>query len=75
MRCGSGEARTYFGGTVGIALQRALGEHPPATLPWREIYEDVVFAIDAMEVIANQRPSKPGFVQTPGPALTAPRAP
>lgn len=65
--CGSGESRTYFGGAFNVALQHALDEHPPDDLPWSEIYDRVTFAIEAMETVQGQRPSHPGFVQTPTP--------
>ncbi len=77
--CGSGEARTYFGGAYNKALERALLEHAPESLPWRSIYEDVVFAVEVMESIKGQRASVPGFVRTPydsggQPASEAPSA-
>ncbi len=62
--CGPGESRTFFGGTINVALERALAEHDPADLPWQDIYEDVVFAIEAMEAVQGQDASKPGFVDT-----------
>jgi len=62
--CGSGEARTYFGGTFNVALSRALEQHTPGELPWHEIYDNVVFAIEAMEAVQGTRSSLPGFVQT-----------
>lgn len=65
--CGSGEARTYFGGTLNVALERALAEHPPQDLSWKDIFNQVTLAIEAMESIQDQRPSVPGFVTTPGP--------
>ncbi len=65
--CGSGEARTYFGGTFNLALSRALERHGPDALPWHEIYDDVVFAIEAMEAVQGVGPSRPGFVQTAAP--------
>ena len=71
--CGSGEARTYFGAAVNGALARALAEHPPENLPWRDIYDDVTFAIEAMEAVMGQRASHPGFAETGG--LTRPAAP
>ncbi len=64
--CGSGEARTYFGGAYNKALERALRDHEPGELPWPAIYEDVVFAVEAMESIKGQRASEPGLVQTQG---------
>lgn len=65
--CGSGEARTYFGGTFNLALARALEQHAPGELPWHEIYDNVVFAIEAMEAVQDVGPSLPGFVQTAAP--------
>jgi hypothetical protein len=65
--CGSGESRTYFGGAFNVALGQALGEHTPDDLPWSDIYDRVRFAIEAMETVQGQRPSHPGFVQTPAP--------
>ncbi|MBV1857513.1 MAG: C13 family peptidase [Nannocystaceae bacterium] len=62
--CGSGEARTYFGGTFNVALSRALEQHAPGELPWQDIYDNVVFAIEAMESVQGVRSSRPGFVQT-----------
>lgn len=68
--CGSGEARTYFGGAVNVVLERALEHHAPKDLPWREIYEDVVLIIEAMEAVSGQRASQPGFARS-----TSERAP
>ena len=62
--CGSGEARTYFGGTFNVALSRALEQHAPGERPWHEIYDNVVFAIEAMEAVQGTRSSLPGFIQT-----------
>lgn len=64
--CGSGEARTYFGGAFNVALEQALAEHAPDDLPWRDIYDRVTFAIEAMEAVQGQRASHPGFLETPG---------
>lgn len=65
--CGSGEARTYFGGTFNVALSRALEQHHPGELPWHDIYDNVVFAIEAMEAVQGTRSSLPGFIQTAAP--------
>ncbi|MCR9160989.1 MAG: hypothetical protein ACE37F_11180 [Nannocystaceae bacterium] len=68
--CGSGAARTYFGGAFNVALERALAEHPPRALPWEDIHHRVSFAIEAMEAVAGQRASHPGFVS---PRMARPR--
>lgn len=65
--CGSGEARTYFGGTFNVALSRALEQHAPGELPWHDIYDNVVFAIEAMEAVQDVGASLPGFIQTAAP--------
>ncbi|MGH1344715.1 MAG: C13 family peptidase [Nannocystales bacterium] len=65
--CGSGEARTYFGGTFNVALSRALEQHAPSELPWHDIYDNVVFAVEAMEAVQGTRSSLPGFIQTAAP--------
>ena len=62
--CGSGESRTYFGGAFNVALSRALEQHAPDALPWPEIYDNVVLAIEAMESVQGTDASIPGFVQT-----------
>ena len=63
--CGSGESRTYFGGAFNVALEQALEEHAPGDLPWADIYDQVTFAIEAMEAVQGQRASHPGFAATP----------
>ncbi|MEM6292108.1 MAG: caspase family protein [Myxococcota bacterium] len=60
--CGSGQARTYFGGAYNKALERALQAHEPTTLPWEDIHAQVTFAVEAMEHVEGQRASLPGFV-------------
>ncbi len=71
--CGSGQARTYFGGAYNKALERALRDHEPEALPWRDIHTQVTFAVEAMEHVEGQRASLPGFVsQGGGSALRRP---
>ena len=70
--CASGNARTYFGGAYNLALARALEQGSPASLPWQNLHEQVVFAIEAMEAVHGQRPSLPGLFEStaqPGGAL------
>lgn len=60
--CGAGSSTTYFGGAFNKALARALarGTSPPA-VPWRQVWEDAAFIVDAMESVEGERPSRPAF--------------
>ncbi len=63
--CGSGSHRTYFGGAINRALARALydGARPP-DLDWRDIHDRAAFAVEAMEAVAAELRSFPGFLDT-----------
>ena len=79
--CGSGSARTYYGGTFNRVLGQVIEQTPeprslsPATLPWAAIYEQVRFVVETMERIDGETPSQPAlFSNVPG-AQTEPPPP
>jgi hypothetical protein len=64
--CDAGSYFTYFGGAFGRSLARQLATHQgaPADLDWEAIFERTEFAVESMEAIANEDPSRPGFFST-----------
>jgi hypothetical protein len=60
--CGSGSARTFFGGAFNRALERSLSENArPDTVDWPLVHERTAFAVEAMEWIEAETPSLPGY--------------
>jgi hypothetical protein len=60
--CGSGDARTWFGGAFNRVLARALARgRSPAQLDWRRIHDEVAFVIEVMEAVDGERPSRPAY--------------
>jgi len=65
--CGAGTVTTHFGGAFNKALARRLGPGvSPLDVPWREVWDDTVFIIDAIEAIDGERPSAPSFYANVG---------
>ena len=63
--CDAGLQRTYFGGAVNKALEHSLDKGTrPDGVDWAAIFERVSFAIETMEHVDGQRPSKPGLLRT-----------
>ena len=60
--CGSGSARTFFGGAFNRALERGLTPNAgPDTVDWATVHERAAFAVEAMEWIEAETPSMPGY--------------
>ncbi|MEM7152228.1 MAG: C13 family peptidase [Myxococcota bacterium] len=78
--CGSGSARTYYGGAFNRVLAQVLEHNPtprpltPAAMPWASIYEQVRFVVETMERIDGETPSQPAlFSNVPGSETQAPQ--
>lgn len=63
--CDPGAARTHFGGAFEVALARALErEQDPTYIDWPALYEQIVFAVEAMEAVEGTPASAPQLADT-----------
>jgi hypothetical protein len=64
--CDPGTRFTYFGGAYALALERALATAPPSPVhfDWAELFERASFAVEVMEAVQGEEPSRPGYFTT-----------